>query len=165
MMSSPSRTKRSGVSPARPAATSGKEPVQRLLFLRLQLDVIAVPEGEAPKTVIFGLVEPLLAKWQFLRRFGFHRLERQRDRRGKGLRHVSSARRPKMAPSALCFALPFGHNIQSRILCQRLDGASHMFLFRSLCRNKAKNRDRAPGRSRRHMIPVSWFALLASIAV
>ena len=57
MMSSPSRTKRSAFSLARPAATSGKKRLSKFCFLGLQIDLIAVAEGEAAEAVIFRRVD------------------------------------------------------------------------------------------------------------
>ena len=80
MTISPSRTKRSAFSRGQAGDDFREEPVERLLFLGLQLDAIAVAEGEAAEAVIFRLVEPALAERQFVDRLGLHRLRGERDR-------------------------------------------------------------------------------------
>ena len=79
MTSSPSRTNRSGLQSGKASDNLREEAVERFLFLGLQIDLVAVAEGEAAKAVIFGLVEPPLAARQIIDRLGFHRLQRQRN--------------------------------------------------------------------------------------
>ena len=62
-----------GLQPGQSGGHLGEKAAQRFLVLGLQIDAIAVAEGETAKAVIFRLVEPTLAARKAIDRFGFHR--------------------------------------------------------------------------------------------
>ena len=77
-----------GLQPGQPGGDLREEAAERLLVLRLQIDAVAVAEGEAAEAVVFRFVEPALAARQLVDRLGLHRLRAERDRQ----RHGSGSR-------------------------------------------------------------------------
>ena len=51
-----------GLQPSQPGGDLREEPVERLLVFRLQIDAVAVAEGEAAEAVVFRLIEPALPR-------------------------------------------------------------------------------------------------------
>ena len=79
MTSSPSRTEAISLQSGEAGGDLREEAVERFLFLGLQINLVAVAEGEAAEAVIFRLVKPPLAAREVVNRLGFHRLEPLRN--------------------------------------------------------------------------------------